>query len=279
MAAFAVWSHTRQRLVLVAGFVALGGVWFTGSKSGRMFSIVLPLAALAAYFWPRLRPALRRYLLIGAGVAVVSGGVLLGFSGGGFAAAVRVAFGQRTEIWGYAAEAFAKSPVLGLGWGGWQKGFASYAAAHGIYNPNFPPHNILLAAWAATGLAGLALTILIFVLLLRLVVKAFGRDALFVAWTGAAFVWVIVQAMGENTDVFGEIHLIPVLALLLCYLIHPLRQEPERVDDADIWNRETSIIPAVRDVHRQPGADHAYVPPLVHRAGRDRSGPGEHRHP
>jgi O-antigen ligase len=244
-----------------------------------MLSIALPLAALAAYFWRRLKPALRRYLLIGGGAAAVTAGVLLGASGGGFGAAVRVAFGQRTEIWGFGAEAFIDSPLLGLGWGGWQKGFASYAAANGIYNPNFPPHNILLAAWASTGLIGLALTILIFGLLLRLVVKAYGHDALFAAWAGAAFVWVIVQAMGENTDVYGEIHLLPALALLLCYLIHPLRQEPERVEDADIWNRETSIIPAVRDVHLEPGPGHAGLSPTVHRTGRGRQGPGQHRHP
>lgn len=278
MAAFAVWSRTRQRFVLVAGLVALSGVWFTGSKSGRMFSIVLPLAALAAYFWPRLKPALRRYLLIGAVVAAVAAGVLLAVSGGGFGSAVRVAFGQRTDIWGYGAEAFVDSPVLGLGWGGWQQGFAAYAAANGIYSPNFPPHNILLAAWASTGLVGLALTILIFGVLLWLVVKAFRRDSLFVAWAGAALVWVMVQAMGENTDVFGEIHLIPALALLVCYLIRPLRQEPERVEEADIWNRETSIIPAVGDVHPEPGPGHADLPPAVHRTGADRRRPGRRRH-
>lgn len=278
MTAFAVWSRTRQRFVLVAGLVALGGVWFTGSKSGRMFSVALPLAVLAAYFWRRLKPVLRRYLLIGAGAVTVAAVVLLGVAGGGFGAAVRVAFGQRTEIWGYGAEAFADSPVLGLGWGGWQKGFAEYAAANGIYNPNFPPHNILLAAWAATGLAGLAITILVFVLLLRLAVKAYGPDPLIAAWAGAAFVWVIVQAMGENTDVFGEIHLIPAVALLVCCLIHPLRREPERVEDADIWNRETSIIPAIRDVHPEPGPGHAHFPSTLHSAGRDRQGPGQHRH-
>lgn len=277
MAAFAVWSRTRQRLVLVAGFAALAGVWFTGSKSGQIFSIVLPLAALAAYRWRRLRPVVRRYLLIGGSVAVVGAAVLLTFSRGGFAAAVRMAFGQRTDIWGYGAQAFVDHPVLGLGWGGWQKGFATYAAAHGIYSPNFPPHDVLLAAWAATGLPGLVLTILVFGAMLGLVVKAFRRDPLFVAWTGAAFVWMIVQAMGENTDVFGDIHLIPIIALLLCYLVHPSRQESERVTAADIWNRETSIIPAVRDVHPEPGYGDAGVPTVVHRTGRGGWDTGRHR--
>ncbi|GAA2626317.1 hypothetical protein GCM10010399_67270 [Dactylosporangium fulvum] len=281
MAAFAIWSRTRQRLVLVAGFVALTGVWFTGSKSGRMFAIVLPLAALAAYHWQKLRPAVRRNLLIAGGATAVAVAATLGFSEGGFATAVRVAFGQRTEIWGYSGEAFVQDPLLGLGWGGWQAGFASYAASHGIYSPNFPPHNILLAAWASTGLLGLALTILLFGVMLGLAIKAFGRysghNSLFVAWTGAALVWTIVQAMGENTDVFGDIHLIPILALLLCYLIRPLSQETERVEDADIWNRETSIIPAVRDVHSQSGYGDADVPTVVYRTGRGGWGPGRHR--
>jgi O-antigen ligase len=277
MAAFAIWSRTRQRLVLVAGVVALGGVWLTGSKSGRMFSIVLPLAALGLYYGRRLSPAVRRYLLIGGAVAGVGAVALLALAGERFVTALREAFVQRTDIWGYGAEAFIDNPVLGLGWGGWQQGFAAYAAAHGIYNPNFPPHNVLLAAWASTGILGLALTILVFGAMLGLVVKALGRDPLFAVWTGAALVWVIIQAMGENTDVFGEIHLAPIVALLLCYLVHTVRQETERVTDADIWNRETSIIPAVRDVHPQPGYGDEDVPTVVYRTGPGGWRPGRHR--
>ncbi len=276
MAAFAVWSRTRQRLVLAAGFAALAGVWFTGSKSGRIFSVVLPLAALTAVYWRGLRPVVRRYLLIGGSAAAVGVAVLLAF-GGGFASAVRVAFGERTDIWGYGAHAFVTKPVLGLGWGGWQQGFATYAAAHGIYSPDLPPHNVLLAAWASTGLFGLALTILVFGAMLALVVKAFRRTPPFAAWTGAAFVWIIVQAMGENTDVFGDIHLIPIVALLLCFLVRSLRQETERVTHADIWSRETSIVPAVRDLHPEPGYGDAEVPAVVYRARRSGWGPGRHR--
>jgi hypothetical protein len=115
--------------------------------------------------------------------------------------------------------------------------------------------------------------------MLGLVIKAFGRAPLFVAWTGAAFVWVILQAMGENTDVFGDIHLIPILALLLCYLVNPLRQETQHVTGADIWNRETSTLPAVRNVHIEPGYGDADVPTALYRTGRGGWIPGRRRRP
>lgn len=275
MAAFAVWSRTRRRFVLVAGCVSLAGVWFTGSKAGLIFSIVLPLAALTAYGSLRLSRVLRRYLLIGGTVAVVGTVVLLAFGRGGFAATVQAAFGQRSDIWGYGAEAFGEHRVLGLGWGGWARGFATYARVHGVYDPKFPPHNVLLAAWANTGLPGLALTILFFGAMLALAVKRFRREPLFVAWTGAAFVWMIVQAMGENTDVFGEIHLIPVVALLLCCLVQLPGEEADGVTEADIWNRETSAFPALRDVHREPGYGDAGVPTIVHHTGPGGWDPGQ----
>jgi O-antigen ligase len=264
MAAFAIWSRTRQRVVLAAGFVALAGVWLTGSKSGLMLSVVFSLAALVVYSWQLLRPIVRRYLLVAGGVAAVALIAVLAGSGGVFGGAVRDAFVQRTDIWGYGARAFTGHPLLGLGWGGWQEGFAAYAKAHRLDSQSFPPHNVLLAAWAQTGLLGLALTVLVFVAMLRLAVKYFKRDPLFTAWAGAALAWMIVQAMGENTDVFGEIHLVPVIALLLSYLAQPTRREAEHVADADIWNRETSAFPTVGNVHPQPSVDDADVPAAVH---------------
>ncbi|MER7275129.1 O-antigen ligase family protein [Dactylosporangium sp. NPDC000244] len=280
MAAIAVWTRTRRRTELVAAVAALAGVWFTGSKSGQMFSVVLPAAAIVALHFRKLAPAVRRTLLIAGGVLAAAFIAVLALAGGPFAVAVRETFVQRTDIWGYGAEAFAEHPLLGLGWGGWQQGFAAYAAAHGIYNPNFPPHNVLLAAWAATGLAGLALTLLVFGAMLRLALRAMKRERAFAVWAGAAIVWMTVQAMGENTDVFGEIHLIPVLALLLSHLVPAAQEEEQEADDvpdADFWNRPTSALPTVGNVHLQPGPGPADVPAAVHRAGPGDGRPGGDR--
>jgi|GEM_PF-1876853 len=280
MAAFAIWSVTRQRIVLICGLVAYLGVWFTGSKACWMLAVVLPLAAVAAYHWrTRTSARTRRILLVAVGAAAVPTVLLLALGGdGGFLGAVRTAFGQRTEIWGYAAEAFRDGPVLGLGWGGWFEGFADYARRNDIYDGTFPPHNVLLAAWASTGLLGLAATIGFFVVELRLVARAAAgdspRNAMFVAWTGAAVAWVCIQAMGENTDVFGDIHTVPVIALLLCYLVHPLPEEVRRVRQSERRDSAPPAVPAVRDVHPGAGDGDAHVPSGLRRPGPGAAGTG-----
>ncbi|MFV2084624.1 O-antigen ligase family protein [Micromonospora sp. LOL_021] len=273
MAAFAIWSVTRQRIVLICGLVAYLGVWFTGSKACRVLAVVLPLAVVATYYWQiRMGVRARRLLLIAVGATAVLAVLLVTLGdGGGFLGAVRTAFGQRTDIWGYAAQAFRDGPVLGLGWGGWFEGFADYARRYGIYDDAFPPHNILLAAWASTGLLGLAATIGFFVVEFRLVARAVAGgtpgNAMFVAWTGAAVAWVCIQAMGENTDVFGDIHTIPVLALLLCYLVHLLPEEVRRVRQTERRDSAPPAVPAVRDVHPGAGAGDARVPAALCRPG------------
>ena len=165
-------------------------------------------------------PARRRYLLFG-GLFAGSGAILAAIlANAGLRDAMVEAFVGRTAIWGFGAKSFQDTPILGLGYGGWDAGFPAYAAQNGIYR-SFPPHNLLLAAWSATGIAGLVLSLVFFVLVFRLVFRGLtGRtsiDRRFVAFAGAAVAWIFIQGMGENTDIFGEIHLIPVLALLLVH--------------------------------------------------------------
>jgi len=280
MAAFAIWSVTRQRIVLICGLVAYLGVWFTGSKACRVLAVVLPLAVVVAYYWQtRMTARARRLLLVAVGATAVPAVLVVTLGdGGGFLGAVRTAFGQRTDIWGYAVEAFRDGPVLGLGWGGWFEGFADYARRNDIYDDTFPPHNILLAAWASTGLLGLAATIGFLVAEFRLVARAAAggspRNAMFVAWTGAAVAWVCIQAMGENTDVFGDIHTIPVIALLLCFLAHPLPEEVRRVRQTERRDSAPPAVPAVRDVHPGAGAGDAHVPSGLRRSGPSAAGAG-----
>jgi O-antigen ligase len=282
LAALAVSSVTRSRWVMWVGVVALAGVLFTGSKSAQLLAFAMPLAALGAYqLFRSAMPARRRYQLIGAlaaGVAAILG--VLAVSSG-LRDAMIEAFVGRTAIWGFGWQSFLDKPILGLGYGGWDDGFPAYAKAHGLYR-SFPPHNMLLATWATTGLAGLALTIAFFVLVFRFVVRGLaGRQAVdkrFVAFAGAALAWVFVQGMGENTDVFGDIHLIPVVALLLVHLIRPTDEEATG-DDTDAHRRhsETPAVPPVGDVHSQPSDVTVVLPAVVRGEGQSPGHAGDRR--
>ena len=79
-----------------------------------------------------------------------------------------------------------------------------------------------------TGIVGLLLTVAYFGVLIWLVLRNLSvKSSLnrgFVAFAGAAIAWIVIHGMGENTDIFGEIHLIPVLALLLAFLSQPIEQ-------------------------------------------------------
>ncbi|HEX6501474.1 MAG TPA: O-antigen ligase family protein [Micromonosporaceae bacterium] len=264
LAALAVWSVTRDSRVRLVGIGALVAVLFTGSKSAILLAFLLPCLVFAAYYATRVaRPAVRRGLLVGAAVLGVAGIVVLTTVDVGFVRALRHAFFERTEIWAYGGQAFVHHAVLGLGYGGWQSGFARYAAEHHI--PRFPPHNMFLAAWAKTGLAGLALTAAFYVLLFRLVgrrlARTTGRRTWFVLYAGAALAWTLIQGMGENTDIFGDIHLIPVVALLIACLIVPPDEETGDLafPFADRRDRQAPAVPAFRNVHPQPGVGTADV--------------------
>ncbi|MDG4786749.1 O-antigen ligase family protein [Micromonospora sp. WMMD1102] len=270
LAAFALAALTGTRWLRVVGVLALLAVPFTGSKSATVLVFALPAAA---YAFHRLRryatPAVRRYLLFAA-VPLAAAVVLLLALNRGFLDALVDAFVGRTAIWQFGAEEFRDSPLLGLGYGGWDVGFAGYADRHDIWRV-FPPHNILLGAWAVTGLAGLVLTVAFFVAAFRLVVRRLsdGRAGQpFVICAGTAIGWILVQGLGENTDVFGDIHLIPIVSLLIAYLVRPVAEETQdSASHPDRGSRTPPAVPAVGDVHHQPGPGDAELPPAVRGEG------------
>ncbi|MET8088643.1 O-antigen ligase family protein [Micromonospora sp. NPDC005220] len=295
-AAFAVAAVTGNRWTRVVGFVALATVPVTGSKSATLLAVALPASVFAARrlirarraaesgalrhgsHRRRLRRAHRQLALGLAGVALLGGVVVVLVAADlSFTQALAKSFGDRTAIWGFGAEAFLRDPLLGLGYGGWDAGFGAYAREHDIYR-SFPPHNVLLAAWAATGLAGLVLSAVFFALALRLAVRAArtgdGRYRTFALWTTAAIAWTLIHGLGDNTEIFGDIHLIPILSLLVAYLIVGDREESNDHATAHRRDPATSTVPAVGDVHPEPGSGDAQLPAAVRgpRSGPDQAG-------
>lgn len=273
LAALAVSSITKSRRVRSVGIVALLAIPFTGSKLATILAFALPALALAVIHLNRsVTTRVRLYLLGGSGLLSMAG--ILVLAGLGLLDEVWTTFGTRTIIWNFGVQSFQDHAILGLGYGGWAIGFPLYATEQGLYADSFPPHNLLLAAWSTTGLLGLALTVAFIVLVLRLVVSGLSDptryDTGFVAFGGAAIAWVFIQGMGENTDVFGEIHLMPVLALLIGYLWrHVSKEKGDDVGPLHHWNCETSAIPTVGDLHLQPGPGSAQLPSAIRGKGRN----------
>ncbi|TWH68689.1 O-antigen ligase [Micromonospora olivasterospora] len=293
VAAFAMAAVTHARWVRVVGLIALAAVPFTGSKSATVLAVTLPTAVLAVR---RLGPRAARttptgvarrntrrrpgtwtqgHLWVGLTAAGALGAVVVLLTADfGFVQALAKSFGDRTAIWGFGAEAFLRDPVLGLGYGGWDAGFDAYAREHGIYR-SFPPHNVLLSAWAATGLAGLVLTVAFFTLALRLALPVLtggnqGRRVL-ALWAAAAVGWTLIHGLGDNTDIFGDIHLIPILSLLLAHLIVGGGEESNDHAHAHRRDPASPAVPAVGGLYRESGDITAQLPTVVRGPG---PGPG-----
>jgi O-antigen ligase len=218
-AALALAARTGSRRLRWLGAAALLTVPVTGSKLATILVVVLVAAAVLGH---RFGPVVRRHwkaALAGAAAVVVGVVVVLRIVEFSFVDALERALDQRVEIWGFVPKAVSEHTVLGLGYGGWEREFAVYAREHGIPE-RFPPHNMYIAEWATGGVAALIILVLYVGALGRLLSRAARVSAhrAFVWYTGAAIAWIMVQGMAENTSFYGEVQLIPIVSVLICFL-------------------------------------------------------------
>ncbi len=135
----------------------------------------------------------------------------------GYADASTESLASRAPMWEFAMRMFKEHLVLGLGFGGWAQTIEQFAAL-GI--ETLPPHNLFIAAWASSGLPGVAgllfLAVTILVVLTAIVVKNVGTHlARTTAFALGAWWWVLIHGMGDNTAVYGEAKSMILLAMLL----------------------------------------------------------------
>jgi hypothetical protein len=275
-AALALAARTgRPRWLRWLGTAALLTVPVTSSKIATILVVLLTAGAILGI---RFGSALRRHWrasLAGAGAAVVGALVVLRIVEVSFVDALKNALDQRVAIWGFVPEAVREHPILGPGYGGWEREFPAYAREHGIPE-RFPPHNMFIVEWTFGGWAAVIILVLYVVALGRLLLRVArtSADRTFVWYAGAAFAWIMLQGLGENIGIYGEVQLIPILSVLICCLI--VDAEERRIDSdkpAHGRHREAPAVPAVGDIHRRAGAVAARLSALVRRAGPG-SGPG-----
>jgi O-antigen ligase len=212
-------EHRRRKRLYAAGaLVCWSATFMTGSKTAAALALVLPLAVRgvqvlgrpnAKWFLPQAGAA------IGLGVWLVPR--LLEKYVPGYADASTESLASRAPMWEFAMRMFKEHLVLGLGFGGWAQTIEQFAAL-GI--ETLPPHNLFIAAWASSGLPGVAgllfLALTILVVLTAVVVKNVGTHlARTTAFALGAWWWVLIHGMGDNTAVYGEAKSMILLAMLL----------------------------------------------------------------
>ncbi|WP_432519589.1 hypothetical protein [Kineococcus sp. SYSU DK006] len=217
--ALGVGERGRRRRWYAAGALTTWSATFaTGSKTAAALALLLPVLVRGVQVLGR--PGARWFLP--QAVAVVALGAwqlprLLERSVPGYADASAHSLASRAPMWEFARRMVGEHLVLGLGHGGWTRTMEQFAAL-GI--EALPPHNLLIAAWAACGLGGvLALLVLAVTVLVRLTATVVRRVGSPLARTAAfalgAWLWVLVHGMGDNTAVYGESKTMILLALLI----------------------------------------------------------------
>lgn len=223
------------RLIGALNWVA---VFFTGSKAGAICAVVVPMAIMVVYLLRGRRPSLGQLaaaFLLFAVVAVALPIAWELYRQSGFTRASSDTLDVRQRIWSFAWANFKKHPLLGLGHGGWELKFPFYAYTLGL-NPNYPPHNMFMLLWSKAGLgallAGVAFCATFLLSHLRMALRAPAQLAAVPMGLFAAFLWVFIQAQGENFGILGEPHITTVLALaaggVTALLQYVRRAEPSR---------------------------------------------------
>jgi hypothetical protein len=216
----------KSRWLTAVAVLDLLSVPFAGSKAG------VGLCALMLGLLLVLHLIKKRRIGLGAAAAVSFGAGLLvvvlylgaqAFLQSRYVGNSTETLGTRFVIWEFGLSVLKTSPLTGLGFGGWEKAWPTYALSHGS-NPIFPPHNALLALFVQSGVSALIAGLLFALLTLRFIWRASNtldlpvrRYALGVL---CGVCWLFLQAQGENFGLIGEVHLTQFMALALGYLVY-----------------------------------------------------------
>lgn len=230
---FCVYKRYGNRWFLLTALVAASAVYFTGSKTGLVLLLALPAVAWVA---PRLcRPKGRGFLLP---VALLAYPAILAIQGVAdalippdIAADSSLSLSTRAVIWDVASTLFSQNQVLGLGFGGWGENF--YAFSGGALGRFFPPHNIIIAAWADYGMGGALMLCAFMAFILIGHIRRMGSSPLPISgawgWSLAAFAWLWIHGMADAVTFYGDMRTLGVVGLLLGFTLH--ERAAERTQD------------------------------------------------
>lgn len=222
--AYMVSKVRNSKLLLLIATILWLAVFFTGSKSGAMLALGLPIIAFAQtgylQFNSDSKTAVMKISALLLPVIIFSTTQLISLftADSSFATNSMDTASIRFEIWDYAASAFFSSPIIGQGFGGWQIGYSAYAASIGIPS-SFPPHNTLIYLWSQSGLLAAILGIAFIYYVMRLSYQLMRspkqESKLLGTALGLVSGWLFIHGMGENIGLFGEQHQQPLLATLI----------------------------------------------------------------
>jgi O-antigen ligase len=199
----------------------LAAVVGTGSKTGLAALIIT--GTLVLVISVRQGHAFHhRFIAAGAVIMVGLGATVVYLVSSDVWEVGRYTLASRVRVWELALAEMADHPVLGLGFGGWERWIGRTFALHGTL-AEYPLHNLLLIAWSWTGITG------------ALLAGAFLVSAVLNAWfaqthtpathplraraLSLVFLWLLIQSMFTNAAL-TDIRIGLPIALALAQLRH-----------------------------------------------------------
>jgi len=226
-------KSSRLSLVAVINFIA---VFFTGSKAGvitacGLFALMSSIELIQEM--NRTRRLDVRYVI----AACFTGALLL--SAIPFADEIVERFfndssstlSTRQQLWAFAQYEFHSHALLGMGFGGWEAMIPIFGRT-----PHMPPHNAFIILWAQSGILavvlGLAFAVAFLAWAIRRMLLGSEAERLIAKGLFGGYLWVFIQAQGENFGIFGEDHIKPMLAITAGFLagIQLLPKKPSSFD-------------------------------------------------
>jgi O-antigen ligase len=211
--AWGVYKAMKSKITLAMAALLWATVFFTGSKAGVLFAILIP----AFVFYLQLQRSTRVIVSsVGASFAIFLIAISVIFSiteQSGFLQESTDTAETRYQIWNYAFDAFLNNPLMGQGYGGWEVDYSKHTDYF------LPPHNTLIYLWSKSGIIASLLGLGFILCSIGVAFKAIKSTNKELKDIGFSFLmvlsWLFAHGFGENFGLIGEQHQMIVLAIML----------------------------------------------------------------
>lgn len=223
--------------------LSLAGALFAGSKTAIFVTAACVVAALCVPHAFRGKAALLAQNLIALlPFAFAAAWFLLPTLVPELYEASLRSFSRREELWDGAAQLFMESPILGLGYGGWSEQMRPF-----VENPNQPPHNFIIAAWAYSGVFSAAAAIIFMVVAVAFGVRvAAAQPTVYDRRTAVlallVIIWTFIHGMADNTSVYGEQRTMILFGLAFGYLYAMSTNQKQASRDSSITGKRETFV-------------------------------------
>lgn len=211
--AWGIYKASSSKMSLLMAIFLWITVFFTGSKAGVLFAILIP----GFIFYLKLQRSTKAIMgTVGASFAIIL--IAISISLGvaeqsGFLQESTDTAETRYQIWHYAFNAFLNKPLMGQGFGGWELDYSKYSDYF------LPPHNTLIYLWSKSGVIASLMGLGFMLGCVSIALQGIKNANAVQKNIGFSFLmiitWQFAHGFGENFGLIGEQHQMVVLAVML----------------------------------------------------------------